>query len=65
MIETQMLMTVSDFFCFFLEIISWKGASLFNDGGLFFRWGGLHFEVGGGGAPWGASVLMGGLQKNL
>ena len=34
------------FIVLFLGIISWKGASLFSGGGgggLFFRWGGLHF----------------------
>ena len=30
--ETQVLMTVSSFVWFFLGIISWKGALLFNDG---------------------------------
>ena len=29
-------------------------------GGHVFQMGGLNFLVGGGGAPWGASVLMGG-----
>ena len=38
MSETQVLMTISDFFVFFLGIISWKGALLFN-GGLHFNWG--------------------------
>ena len=32
MIEIQILMTVSNFSWFFLGIISWKGASLFNGG---------------------------------
>ena len=39
MIETQVLMTVSRFFCFFLGIISWNGALLFNGGGFTFKWG--------------------------
>ena len=29
-------------------------------GGHVFQMGGLNFLVGGGGSPWGASVLMGG-----
>ena len=34
---------------FFLGIIFWKGASLFNGrGGLFRRWGGASFLSGGG-----------------
>ena len=45
MSETQVLMTVSNFVWFFLGIISWKGALLFNDGcvgnegGIGFDWG--------------------------
>ena len=70
MIETQVLMTLSDFSDFFLGIISWKGASLFNGGRLFFSWGEFIFKWAGGGSAqwgcsWGASVLMGGIfQKN-
>ena len=30
---------------FFLGIIIWKGASLFNEGGLFFSWGGGHTVI--------------------
>ena len=56
MSETQVLMTVSDFF--FLGIISWKGALLFNGMGE-----GFIFNWGGGGYLMGASVLMGGFQK--
>ena len=48
MIETQVLMTVSDVSGFFLGIISWKEASLFN-GGLFFSCGGFIFKLGDGG----------------
>ena len=54
MIETQVLMTDS----FFLGIISWKGASLFNGrfvfqlGGFIFKWGhpieGISFDGGRG-----------------
>ena len=43
MIETQVLMTESDFSGFFLGIISWKGASLFGGVGVVFQMGGLHF----------------------
>ena len=32
MSETQALMTVSDFWVFFLGIIFWKGALFFNEG---------------------------------
>ena len=39
MSETQLLMTVSGFLGFFLRIISWKGALLFNRGGFIFKWG--------------------------
>ena len=62
-IETQVSMTVTNFLAFFLGIISWKGASLFNGGGLFFsqRGGGLHFYVGG--CPMGGIGLMGGSEK--
>ena len=53
MIEMQLSMTVSNFFGFFLGIISWKWASLFNEWGLVcFSEGGSSFlsgGVGGGG----------------
>ena len=55
--EAQVLMTVSNFSGFFLEMISWKGASLFN-GGLFVSWEGASF-LSGEVPHWGASVLMG------
>ena len=47
-----------------LGIISWKGASRYNGGGLFFRWGASFLS--GWCGPWGASVLMGGgaVKKN-
>ena len=45
MSETQVLMAVSNFFCFcFLGIISWKEALLFNVRASF---------LSGGGTPWG------------
>ena len=45
LMETQVLMTVSDFSSFSLGIISWKGASLFS-------WrGGGHVKWGEGAAP--------------
>ena len=52
MSETQVLVTVSDFFLFFfLGIISWKGAlfsrSHFLEGGFTFQWGGASFLIGG------------------
>ena len=52
----------------FLGIFSWKGASCFNErgekGGGCFSDGGPSFLSGeGGGASWGASVLMGGSKK--
>ena len=53
MIETQVLMTVSNFSGFFLGIISWKRASLFNRGGVFQTWD----------TPWEASILMGNLES--
>ena len=43
MIETQVLMTVSEFLSFFLGIISWKGASLFK-GGEGNQFGKLNFQ---------------------
>ena len=46
-------MTVSDFLCFFLGIIYWKTASLFN-GGICFS------DRGVGGGAWRASFLSGG-----
>ena len=46
MVETQVLMTVSDFSGFFLGIIYWKGDSLFN-GGVVFRMGWASFLSGG------------------
>ena len=56
MIETQALMTVSDFFLgFFLGIIFGKEASLFC-GGCFSDGGGFISFLSGG--IWGASVLM-------
>ena len=45
----------------FLGIISWKGTSRFN-GGIVFQMEGASF-LSGAGAPWGASVLMGGSKK--
>ena len=50
MSETEVLITVSDF-SLLLGIISWKGALLLKGEGYIFKWGG---------APWGASALMGG-----
>ena len=61
MIETQVLMTVSNFFGFFLGIISRKGASLFKGGSVCFSDGGSSF-LRGRGASWGASILMGRFQ---
>ena len=59
-IKTQVLMTLI-FFVFFLEIISWKGASFFN-GGFAFQMGGFIFNWES--ATWGvASILMGGFSK--
>ena len=51
---------------FFLEIISWKGASRFNGGGVCLSDGEASF-LSGGDAPWGALVLMEGgvFDKNL
>ena len=46
MIETQVLMTESDFSGFFLGIISWKGASLFSGGGCCFSDGRASFLIG-------------------
>ena len=51
----------------FLGIISWKGTSYFNNGGergvVFQLVGGASF-LSGGGAQWGALVLMGGFKKS-
>ena len=60
MIETQVLMIVSNFSGFILE----RGFT-FNWGGGWFRDGGTPFLSGGGGA-WGTLVLMGGegFEKN-
>ena len=53
-------MTVLDFFGFFLGIISWKGALLFNGEDFLFKLGG---GVGEGGAPWGDISFDGGFSK--
>ena len=45
--ETQVLMTVSDFFGFFLRIISWKAALLFNGERFSFQLSGASFLRGG------------------
>ena len=48
----------------FLGINSWKGTSRFNEGGLFFRWGGFIFKLGAS-APWGGIGFDGGgFEKN-
>ena len=47
---------------FFLGIISWKGASLFNGRVVFHLWS---FMFKCGGTPWGISVLMGGGGRML
>ena len=49
-------MTVSNFFFFFVGIISWKGASLFNVG--------LVFQLGGGGKGMGHWLGWGVFGKN-
>ena len=54
MSETQVFLI---FVVFFLGIISWKGASLFNGRVVFHLWS---FMFKCGGTPWGISVLMGG-----
>ena len=67
MIETQVLMRVSDFSGVFLGIISWKIGFIFQRGGVFFRWGRASFSSGVGERPMGeASVLIGGggFEKN-
>ena len=52
------------FIVLFLGIISWKGASRFDGGGLFFRCGDFTFKWGC--APWGGISFDGGggLKKN-
>ena len=59
MSETQVLITVSDFWGFFsLGIIFWKGLYFSVGGASLLWWGQLH-SYSGGGAPCGASALMG------
>ena len=66
MTETQVLMTVSDFSGFFLGMISWKGASLFNGGGSFSDGEGFIFMLGGKGwCPTGGISFGRGFQKIL
>ena len=66
MIETQVLMRVSDFSGVFLGIISWKIGFIFQRGGVFFRWGRASFLSGVGERSMGkASVLMGGDSKKI
>ena len=61
MSETQVSMTVSDFFCFFfLAIIPWKGELLFNGGGG--GGGRFIYKLKEGAWEW-ASALMQGLSK--
>ena len=63
-IETQMLMTVSDFAGFFARNHFLEGGLHFStegEGGGF-RWGASFLSWGD--APEGASVLMGGIKKN-
>ena len=50
---------------YFLGIISCKGTS--RGGGCFSDGGNFIFKLTGGGegAPWGASVLIGGFQKKM
>ena len=58
MSEAQVLMTVSDLFCFFF----WKGALLFKWGASFLSGGGMGGERGGG--PWGEAKKIMGLRGN-
>ena len=62
MIETKVLMRVSDF----LEIFS---RNHFLEWGFTLQWGSCFSYRGAsflsGGAPWGASILMGGFQKTV
>ena len=48
----------------FLGIISWKGASCFNGGGMFFRLGGFIFKWGGGGGGGAGGGGAGVFKKN-
>ena len=46
-------------------MISWNGVSCFTEGFVFQMGGASFLSVGGGGCPWGASVLVGGgFEKN-
>ena len=64
MIETQVFMTVSIFQGFFLGIISWNGASLFN-GRFVSQMGASFLSVGvGGSTPWEGINFDCGFQKN-